>query len=801
MITSTYDASSLHRSFGIDLGEIDMGAVEAFGVGANWGRVPPGQHSDPHQHDETETFVIVSGAGDIVVDGGRTPVGPAMVLQFEPFETHYLDNTGTQDLLFATFYWRDSPRAARMAPRTDRRRFGDRPVFAFSTPPTPNGGLHVGHLSGPYLGTDAFVRFQRMNGTRVWHLAATDDFQSYVAACASREGRQPAEVAAHYAGEIAQTLALMDIEPDQLTHTSRDERYPDALRAFFTALVDSGRLTRQEGTALFDGETGQYLYEPDVSGGCPTCGDHTGGNICERCGEPNFCVDLGKPGSAHSDAEPRTGPITRYTLPLHELRDAVLEHHHVGRAPARLRELAHRIFGRERIDMAVTHPSSWGVLPAQQDVPGQVIWVWIELAFGFIYGIESLGRKLGTGWRADAPEDDWKIVHFLGYDNTFYHSIFGPALYKIASPRWTPDVDYHINEFYLLDGDKFSTSRRHVIWGKDILGPDTVDGLRYYLALTRPETHRTNFTLAEYADVVSRTLIERWQGWLHDLGGRLERRYGGKVPDAGIWTPEHTAFLARLENRLAEMTGSLGQDGFSLNRAARTLDGIVADTLRFSGFEQATAELAAWKDEARTAIALELAAAKLLAHCAAPVMPRFAAKLGTALGIDPPERWPALVTLVPPGTRVKLSGQVFFRQPARAGGQPAALLPWLSGLVRQALRLPEGETVADATLVSLGVKSMQAIALQYQILDHTGADVSVEYLLSDRTVGELAEFLSGQAAADDEDGADGADGADGDQESMIISGGGSAAQEPAAQEPAVQEPAVQEPAAQEVVGA
>ena len=128
-------------------------------------------------------------------------------------------------------------------------------------------------------------------------------------------------------------------------------------------------------------------------------------------------------------------------------------------------------------------------------MPGQVIWVWLELGFGFIYGIETLGRKLGKDWSVADPQDDWKIVHFLGYDNTFYHSIFSPALYKIASPGWTPDIDYNVNEFYLLDGDKFSTSRRHVIWGKDILTPDNVDAIRFYLSLTRPETRRTNFTL------------------------------------------------------------------------------------------------------------------------------------------------------------------------------------------------------------------------------------------------------------------------------------------------------------------
>jgi len=741
VIISTYDADSLHRSFGIDLGEIDMGAVESMGVGAAWGRVAPGLHSDPHQHDETETFVIVSGRGDLIVDGKRTPVSPAMVLQFEPFETHYLNNTGTADLIFATFYWRDADRASRVAARTDRRRFGDRPVFAFSTPPTPNGGLHIGHLSGPYLGTDAFVRFQRMNGANVWHLAGTDDFQSYVAECARREGRSPAEVVAHYSAEIEETLRLMDIEPDHVTHTSRDERYPQALQAFFSRLVDSGRVTRQEGAALFDGETGQYLYEPYVTGGCPTCGSSTGGNICEECGEPNFCVDLVKPRPTSGTAEPREGTIIRYTLSLRELRADVLAHHHVGRAPARLRELANRIFQRERVDVALTHPSSWGVPPAQQDVPGQVIWVWIELAFGFIYGIESLGRKLGTGWRADAPQDDWKIVHFLGYDNMFYHSILSPALYKIANPEWTPDVDYNVNEFYLLDGDKFSTSRRHAIWGKDILGPDSVDGIRFYLALTRPETRRTNFTLAEYEKVVQETLVGTWQRWLNDLGARVERQYGGIAPDAGIWTPEHTAFLARLENRLGAMAGCLGQDGFSLNRAAETLHGIAEDTLRFARFEGAVADIEDWRDEGRTAIALELAAAKLLVHCAAPVMPRFAARLAAALGIAPPTEWPRTVTLVPQGTCVNLARQVFFGAPPAPETPQAALLSYLSGLVRETLQLPEGEQVASATLVALGIKSMQAIALQYQILERTGVDVTVEDLLGDRTVAQLAALI------------------------------------------------------------
>ncbi len=742
MIISEYGAGEIHRAYGIDLSDVALGKVEEVGVVAAIGKVEPGETTDPHQHDELETFVIVAGEGVLSVDAKSHQVAPGTVIQFEPFETHTLRNTGDADLLFTTFVWRNPDRAARKAPETDRRRFGERPIFAFSTPPTPNGDLHLGHLSGPYLGTDVFVRFQRMNGANVWHLAATDDFQSYVAECARREGREPAETAAHYSAEIRATLELMDIEIHQFNRTSAADGYPESLQGFFSRILASGLVGAREGAALFDGETGQYLYEPYVSGGCPTCGGATGGNICEECGEPNFCADLIDPRSGVSDAAPRRGSITRYTLPLHELRDEITAHHHLGRSPARMRELADRLFRRERLDMAITHPSAWGVRPAEADAPeDQVIWVWLDLAYGWLHNIQLLGEKLGQDWRADAPQQDWKIVHFLGYDNTFYHSILSPALYKLAYPDWTPDVDYHVNEFYELDSAKFSTSRRHAVWGKDVLGPHSVDAVRFHLARTRPEGRRTNFTVEDYDETVRDTLAGGWQRWLNDLGARVEKGHGGVVPDAGIWTPEHTAFLARLGARLTELTGSLGHDGFSLNHAAEALDGIVADVTAFSRLESSTAEIEEWKDETRTALALELAAARLLAHGAFPVMPRFATRLAAALGEPPPSEWPKTVTLVPPGTRVDLARQVFFgAPPAPAADEP--LLPWLSTLVREAMTLPGDEPIGHRRLVELGMESLQCIVLQYKILEETGADVTMEDLLGERTVAELAAFLS-----------------------------------------------------------
>ncbi|WP_051795529.1 class I tRNA ligase family protein [Streptomyces sp. NRRL S-87] len=741
MIIASYDADVLEQAFGID-----MSSVEGLGTGAGWGRVAPGVTSERHHHDETELFVVVAGTGEFAVDGATHPAAPGTVILFEPFETHVLTNTGEADLIFFTQYWRDAERAMTSAGNEERRGFGDRPVFVFSTPPTPNGDLHLGHLSGPYLGADAFTRFQRMNGAEAYHLTGSDDYQSYVVGAARAEDRTPAETAAHYSAEIAETLRLMDIPLDQYTVTDQDPAYREGLQDFFSKVVASGEVSVAEHDALFDAGTGRYLYEVDVKGGCPGCGNGTSGNICEECGEPNTVADLAEPRSA-APAAPVRGTSARWTLPLHTFSGEVRDHHKLGRVPARLRELADRLFARPSLDIPITHPSEWGVEPREGDTEGQVIWVWPEMSYGFLHGIQSLGARLGRDWRAAEPAADWKIVHFFGYDNSFYHSVLYPVLYKLAFPGWQPDIDYHVNEFYLLEGQKFSTSRRHAIWGKEILNPGTVDAVRFFLSATRPEGLRTNFQRAAYEKTLDDTLIGTWQAWLNDLGARVAKHHGGLAPDAGNWTPEHQAFLARLGARLSAVTGALSGDAFSLNQAAAELDGIVADTVRFARAEGLLTDTAGWENENRTAIALELAAARLLAHAATPVMPRFAARLAAALGMgDAPSAWPRTVELLTPGSEVALADAVFFTPTAAAaatGTDP--LTDWLSATVRTALRLEGDEPIADRTLTQLAAGSLQAVTVQYQILDALDVDLSMDELLHGGTVAELAAVLAERA--------------------------------------------------------
>ncbi|WP_346827481.1 class I tRNA ligase family protein [Serratia inhibens] len=663
MQTLQFEEALFSPAFGIDMSQPIVSGGHSQ-ISAAWGSVPVGGQTVPHKHDETEAFVILSGQGEIITDGQCLSVSTGTLVIFEPFESHVLRNIGDQPLQFTDFYWRDATQSQHAAQNNADTRLQDRPIFVFSTPPTPNGDLHLGHLSGPYLGADVMTRFLRATGKEAYHLTGSDDYQSYVIGRARQENSTPQEVASRYATEIKATLDMMDIHLDQYTITSDDQSYESGLQDFFSRLVTGG-LSQKKYPALFDSVNGNYLYEVDVHGHCPTCNSASNGNICEECGEPNTCVEFIAPRSRLSEETPRRGEAIRYSLCLSDFKSTILSHQQRAKISPRLQQLTENVLSRPDFNIPITHPAEWGISPREEMVDKQVIWVWPEMAYGFLHGIAEIGKRIGRDWQANKPQADWKIIHFFGYDNSFYHSILYPALYSLAFPEWQCDIDYNDNEFYLLDGLKFSTSRRHAIWGKDILTPETVDAVRFYLAWTRGEQKRTNFTLNDFHRCVDDVLVGQWQHWLSDLGLRIEEDFSNLTPDAGSWTPTHVAYYTGLENRLRSLRNLYSADGFSLNRVVDKLNALVSDAIKLAAANQRIRCNSEVRDQYRTSVALELATAQLLASVTAPLLPRFSDRLFKALGGAGIGHWPERVSLVASGLSIELANCTFFKPVAK----------------------------------------------------------------------------------------------------------------------------------------
>ncbi|ESY91665.1 class I tRNA ligase family protein [Mesorhizobium sp. LNHC209A00] len=648
----TFSRTELSLAFGIDTATLGTGSAR---TGFSFGKVGPGVTSEPHRHDEIEAFVVLSGAGKVTTDRGEISVEAGDVVLFHPFEAHVLRNDGDEDLNFVDVYWRDDDAAHHVAAKLTAPRA---PTFVFSTPPTPNGDLHLGHLSGPYFGADVYTRFLRMKGVEAYHLTGSDDFQSYVATRADADQSTPANVARYYADEIRATLALLDCELHSFQATMGDDGYGEFQTACFRSLLSSAAVDLRQSPALFDAVTGHYLYEPDVGGLCPDCGGSAAGNICEECGAPNLCHDLGAARSRKSAEAPVVGSLRRPELAMDQCYDNIDRHLRASGVPLRILDLFARLRQRGDFSVPITHPSDWG-LPAE-GFPGQVIWVWPEMAFGFLYNIQALGRSMGRDWKAKMPGNDWQIVHFFGFDNSFYHALLYPALYAEVFSHWTPRIRYHVNEFYLLNGKKFSTSCRHAVWGKEVLSPKTVDVVRLHLGLTRPEGERTDFTLDALRRTENEVFQSIWLNWLEALNQEIKHDFAGRVPDAGDWSPVDRSFFARIEIYRAAMERAYSDEGFSVRRAATQVCEFVRDCVIYRGARDFAAARRFYPARNRTSLALQTTAAAILAPTLAPLMPRFAKTL--ARGIDGAftETWPRSVQRLAPGTRFDLGPVLVF---------------------------------------------------------------------------------------------------------------------------------------------
>lgn len=66
---------------------------------------------DAHRHDEEECFIVVSGKGDLIVEGQTTTIEEGDVVYMPRFWTHQLRNPYDAAFQFVDLYWDDRQRS------------------------------------------------------------------------------------------------------------------------------------------------------------------------------------------------------------------------------------------------------------------------------------------------------------------------------------------------------------------------------------------------------------------------------------------------------------------------------------------------------------------------------------------------------------------------------------------------------------------------------------------------------------------------------------------------------------------
>jgi len=376
----------------------------------------------------------------------------------------------------------------------------DRGVTVITTPPpTPNGPLHLGHLSGPYLAADFAGRAARARGERVVVTAGVDVSQNFIPRMADDMGLDVEQMMARYRAEILQAYHRGHIDYDIFVDPQTPS-YRRAVAGMLSDMVTRGMLPMRELTLHACADCRRTLHHAYLAGTCAVCGNAANGGSCEGCGGFTSAETLVEPCCDRCGGAADPFAATVPVLCIEDFREQLTAMWLRAELPSRVRDLLAHYLTAGLPDVPLAYPTDWGI-EGTGPLEGMRIDVYAELGLSWLYGVgralDPAASTLDTcvaAWQREIGE----LWQFLGIDNTFYFLIFNPAILAAAGVEPLPLRGLVVNEFYALDGAKFSTSRNHAIWAHEFLAQEDPAIVRLFLAWDRPDRRATDFTLAAF---------------------------------------------------------------------------------------------------------------------------------------------------------------------------------------------------------------------------------------------------------------------------------------------------------------
>ncbi|AHY45662.1 metG: methionine--tRNA ligase [Rubrobacter radiotolerans] len=425
--------------------------------------------------------------------------------------------------------------------------------------PYANGPLHVGQIVGAYLPADIFVRYLRMRGEDVVYICGTDEHGVPITLTAEREGKSAQEVVDYWYAHMKETFERFGISFDNFSRTSRPV-HAENTQAFYRKLKAGGYISEAASKQMYSPTEDRFLPDRYVEGTCPFCGYREArGDQCDNCGNWYEAYELIEPHSKVTGGAVEVRETTHLYLDLSQfserLKSWISSQEH-WRSAVKNFILGTINSGLEK--RPITRDISWGVPVPEPGFEEKRFYVWFDAPIGYVSSTMEWAERIGEPdrWREYWQEPDTKMIHFIGKDNTVFHTIIWPAmLMGVAEGSDEPYIlpyDVPANEFMNLEvavGDErramqMSTSRNLAVWLHEALERFPADPLRFYLASTLPETGDVNFSWREFQARVNGDLIGNLGNYANRVLSFTNKYFGGELRRPDDLPKEARAVLA-----------------------------------------------------------------------------------------------------------------------------------------------------------------------------------------------------------------------------------------------------------------
>jgi|AMZC01.1.fsa_nt_AMZC01001135.1_10 methionyl-tRNA synthetase len=435
--------------------------------------------------------------------------------------------------------------------------------------PYANGDLHAGHLAGAYLPADIFARFHRLKGNHVLMVSGSDAHGTPITVEADRLGLSPREVFEHYHHRFLITQQRIGISYDLFTHTDTENHHRVA-QDIFRTLLERGYLYTETQRLLYSETEKRFLPDRYVEGTCPVCGfANARGDQCDNCGSLLDALDLINPRSKTDGSIPVVRETEHYFLNLPAFIDRLRAYLSDPRKAEQWRPNVLRVSLNKIEELKgrpITRDIAWGIpvpLPGWEE---KRMYVWFEAVMGYLTASIEWAHNTGQpdAWKHWWYNPEAKIYNFIGKDNIEFHTIIWPAELMGIDGLYASEGDGPIslpydvpaNEFMNIEGQQFSKSRNWAIWVPDILDRYDPDPIRYYIAMTFPETRDSDWSWDGFVTRNNTELLAAWGNLVNRVLKFAHKHFGGTVPNPGTLRDIDREILDKVEGGF-ETVGAL----------------------------------------------------------------------------------------------------------------------------------------------------------------------------------------------------------------------------------------------------
>ena len=414
-----------------------------------------------------------------------------------------------------------------------------RRIFVTTALPYANGPFHIGHVM-EYIQADIWVRFQRMQGHEVHFIGADDAHGAPIMLAAEKAGKSPEAFVADIARSRKQYLDGFHIKFDNW-HSTHSKENTELSQDLYRRLHAKGLIYSRTIEQFYDPMKGMFLADRYIKGECPNCGAKDQyGDACENCSSVYSPTQLKNPYSTLSGATPVMKSSEHYFFRLSDpeckrfLREWI-------NAPERLqpqvankaKEWLEGVDEKTLTDWDISRdPPYFGIrIP---DIPEEkYLYVWLDAPVGYFASLKNYCDREGIDFDDFVrPGRGTEMVHFIGKDIIYFHTLFWPAMLHFSDHYKTPD-QINVHGFIGVSGEKMSKSRgtgidplRYLKLG---MNPEW---LRYYIAAKlNANVEDLDFNPDDFVARVNSDLIGKYVNIASRAAGFLTKFFDGRVDD------------------------------------------------------------------------------------------------------------------------------------------------------------------------------------------------------------------------------------------------------------------------------